>query len=765
MILSYSYNQFLKLTGVSYYGSKTPSREGVIDQIIYDSRLVISPINAMFICLSGDFRDGHNHINDAYEKGIRLFLVSKNIDTNAFADAVFFTTKDTLKTLHDLARQHRKKHKAKIIAICGSLGKTMVKEWLYSILSNEKNIVRSPKSYNSQLGVPLSVLQIKESTDFAIIEVGISKTGEMQKICNLLNPDYAICTSFYSEEDLSRENLNDELLLLFSNVEKGVLYSEYNHGLQSEKIDITTLNEHNFEPFLRQSNKELILKRNAMIAAQAAHSIGMSIEKIGLALAQLPSLAMRLETYEGVNHSLIINDTYNLDLNALSHSLSYQKFIAGKRRRVVLIVADAIDLDLQRAVEKEIQSASPDSYQFIFTGGHIDVDISNAVVLLKGSRGEFTNQVAQMLKQHTHTTSLEINFSALKQNLSFFRNSIDNSTKLLCMVKAQSYGSGLEKTALFLQDQGVNYLGVACSDEGVELRKSGVTLPILVLNVEPESFRPCILHNLEPAIYSFSQLDLFIRELIYVKRDKHPIHIKFDTGMHRLGFDYNDASRVIQMVQAQPEVYVKSVFSHLADASGVDKSFTNQQIEAFNKIKQEFVSSQTGSILFHLLNTDGIINFPKAQNDMVRLGIGMYGITSSKKYQNKLSPVFSWKTKISQIKKIKKGDIVGYSKEFIADKEMQIAIIPVGYADGFRRVLKNGKGGVYVNSQYCKTIGNICMDMTMIDVSNIEAVEGDSVEIIGKNQSIYKMASSMDTIPYEILTGISKRVHRIYIDE
>lgn len=765
MILSYSYNQFLKLTGVSYYGSKSLSKEGIIDQVIYDSRLIISPKNVMFICLSGDFRDGHDYINDAYEKGIRLFLVSKDIDTNAYADAVFFKTKDTLNTLHDLAKQHRKKSKAKIIAICGSLGKTMVKEWLYSILSTEKNIVRSPKSYNSQLGVPLSLLQIKNSTDFAIIEVGISKHGEMQKICNLLSPDYAICTGFYSEEDLSRESLNDEFLMLFSNVEKGILYSEYNHGLPAKTIDIVVHNEHSFAPFLKKANKEPVFKRNAMIAAQAAYSIGMSKEKIGVALAHLPSLAMRLETYDGVDHSLVINDTYNLDLNALSHSLSYQKFIAGKRKRVVLFVADAIDLDLQSAIEKEIQSARPDSYQFIFTGGHIDVDISNAVVLLKGSRGEFTNQVAQMLKQHTHTTSLEINFSALKQNLSFFRSSIDNTTKLLCMVKAQSYGSGLEKTALFLQDQGVNYLGVACSDEGVELRKSGVTLPILVLNVEPESFRSCILHNLEPAIYSFSQLDLFIRELIYMKRDKHPIHIKFDTGMHRLGFDYNDVSRVIQMVQAQPEVYVKSVFSHLADASGVDKSFTNQQIQTFNKIKQEFVSSQTGSILFHLLNTDGIINFPKAQNDMVRLGIGMYGITSSIKNQNKLSPVFSWQTKISQIKKIKQGDIVGYSKEFVADKEMHIAIIPVGYADGFRRVLKNGKGGVFVNSKYCKTIGNICMDMTMIDVSNIDAMEGDLVEIIGENQSIYKMASSMETIPYEILTGISKRVHRIYIDE
>ena len=765
MILAYSHNQFLQLADVSYYDSNIPIIDGVIDQVIYDSRLITSPQNTMFICLNGDFRDGHDYINDAYEKGIRLFLVSKIIDIEKYKDAVFFKTEDTLKTLHDLAKNHREKNNSKIIAVCGSLGKTMVKEWLYSILSTENNVVRSPKSYNSKLGVPLSLLQIKKATDFAIIEVGISKPGEMQEIFNLLSPDYTICTSFYPEDDLLRKGLNDEFLKLFYNVKKGVLYSEFSHGFPDEKIDIVTRNEKEFASFLKNTNKEPILKRNAMIAAQAALTIGLEKEKIAEALTTLPNLAMRLETYEGINSSLIINDTYNLDLNALSHSLSYQKFIAGKRKRVVLFVAESIDVDLQTAIEKEIKSASPDAYQFIFEGENIDVDVTNSVVLLKGSRTEFTNQIAQTLKQHTHTTSLEINFSALKHNLSFFRKSINNKTKLLCMVKAQSYGSGLEKTAVFLQDQGVDYLGVACSDEGVELRKSGITLPILVLNVEPESFRSCILHKLEPAIYSFSQLDLFIRELMYMKRSSHPIHIKFDTGMHRLGFDSNDVSKVIQMVQAQPEVYVKSVFSHLADASGVDKSFTNQQVEAFANIKKEFLSSQTGSILFHLLNTDGIMNFSEAQHDMVRLGIGMYGITSSKKNQNKLEPVFTWQTKISQIKKIKKGDVVGYSKEFVADKQMTIAIIPVGYADGFRRVLKNGAGGVFINSKFCKTLGNICMDMTMVDVSDLNVKEGDSVEIIGKNQSIYSMALSMNTIPYEILTGISKRVHRIYIDE
>jgi len=331
------------------------------------------------------------------------------------------------------------------------------------------------------------------------------------------------------------------------------------------------------------------------------------------------------------------------------------------------------------------------------------------------------------------------------------------------MVKAQSYGSGLEKMALFLEEQGISYLGVACVDEGVELRKSGVQIPILVLNMQKENFKSCIDYNLEPAIYSFFQLDRFIRELIDHKKTNFPIHLKFDTGMHRLGFNIKETSRVLEMIKSQPEVIIKGVFSHLADSGSASSEFTMKQIQCFEKIKKTISDNQSSPIIFHLLNTDGILNYNQFQFDMVRLGIGMYGISSNE--AKELKPVFSWKTIVSQVKKIEIGDYVGYSKGFKSNKTFKIAVIPVGYADGFRRILKNGQGGVYINGVFCKTVGNICMDMTMIDIGENKFEEGDLVEIIGESQSISKLARNMQTIPYEILTGISKRVHRVYIED
>jgi alanine racemase len=374
-------------------------------------------------------------------------------------------------------------------------------------------------------------------------------------------------------------------------------------------------------------------------------------------------------------------------------------------------------------------------------------------------------KVAQRYKLKRHKTFVQIDFTAVRHNLLILRKKIKAKTKLLAMVKAQSYGSGLEKMASFLEQQGVDYLGVAYVDEGVELRKYGIKTPILVMNPEEESFDLCIEYQLEPAIYSFNQLDQFIKELILSKQTNFPIHLKFDTGMRRLGFEPGDWSELVAVIQAQPEIRVAGVYSHLADADNIrDKRFTSLQFKKFEEVCLRLQDRLGHTFLRHLINSEGIFNFPEYQLDMVRVGIAMYGISTNATVQKLLRPVIQWQSSISQVKSLKVGEYVGYSRTFKATKATKIAIIPVGYADGFKRSLSNGKGGVYIHGKFCPTVGRVCMDMIMVDVTNKDVKEGDMVEIIGLNQSLEKLAESLQTIPYEVLTSISKRVHRIYVE-
>jgi alanine racemase len=374
-------------------------------------------------------------------------------------------------------------------------------------------------------------------------------------------------------------------------------------------------------------------------------------------------------------------------------------------------------------------------------------------------------KVAQRYKLKRHKTFVQIDLSAVRHNLSVVRKKLKSKTKILAMVKAQSYGSGLEKMATYLEQQGVDYLGVAYVDEGVELRKYGIKTPILVMNPEEESFDLCIEHQLEPAIYSFNQLDQFIKELILAKQSNFPIHLKFDTGMRRLGFEPEDWSELIAVIQSQPEIRVAGVYSHLADADNIrDKRFTHLQFKKFEEICSKLQNGLGNSFTRHLLNSEGVFNYPEFQLDMVRVGIVMYGISSNINIHKLLQPVVMWQSAISQIKTLKVGEFVGYSRTFKASKSTKIAIIPVGYADGFKRSLSNGRGGVFIHGKYCPTVGRVCMDMIMVDVTNLNVKEGDSVEILGQNQTLEKFADSLQTIPYEVLTGISKRVHRIYLD-
>jgi alanine racemase len=745
--------------------------EGTIQEVIIDTRKVITPEGTVFFALLGEFRDGHDYVEVAIEKGVQYFVVSKLPNDNFLEKATFIQVPNTISALQDLAAYHRKKFNYPVVAITGSAGKTTVKEWLYHLLAQDRIIVRSPKSYNSQIGVPLSLLEMHKDADLALIEVGISKPGEMSRLERIVNPSIGIFTSFgraHEENFSSNSEHLDEKLALFERS----MFTIYPDNLSLSKDQIRAIHG---EKVLASNYKKLLshcpfqdkvsLQNASLAIAAASHLIGENNIK-GSQVESLPRLALRMELFEGIHGNSIINDTYNLDLDALKHSLEYQLSIAENRPRVVIIGLDEDNLFKKNEVERIVKSFHPDKYFVVSEADEIPLNFKNSVVLLKGTRNMNMQRYAKVFRLKSHKTLVEIDLSNLKENLTVFKNTINPGVKLLAMVKAQSYGSGVEKMASFLSNQGIDYFGVAYADEGVELRKEGIKTPILVMNAEEEGFENCIQYDLEPAIFSFRQLENFIKELILSGITDFPVHIKIDTGMKRLGFELGELHQLVAILKSQPEIRIKSLYTHLAESDNLrDNRFTHMQISRFNQA-YEFISKTLNySIERHVLNSEGISNYPEAQYEMVRLGIGMYGISSNPQVNRKLKPVMKWVSAVSQIKSIQKGESVGYNRTFVASEPLKIAVIPVGYADGFRRSLGNGKGGVYIKNHFCLTLGRVCMDMIMVDVTGISVQEGDRVEIIGHNQPIEKFAQLMETIPYEVMTGISKRVHRVYLED
>jgi len=739
----------------------------IIEKVVYDTRKIAPSEGQVFFALKGEFRNGNDFLNDAYRKGIRIFVISE-IPNKPHKNAAYILVEDTLASLQNLAAQHRNKFKYPVIAITGSNGKTTVKEWLYHLLSDEMRIIRSPKSYNSQLGVALSLLEMHDKADLAIIEAGISKAGEMVALQKMIQPNFGIFTSFGSahEEGFSSEEEHlEEKLKLFQSCKKTLVGSNIQLSKnQLAQINGMIINSIDYAkelvafPF---TDKPSILSGTLTIAA--AKSFGkFNLDRI----KSLPRLAMRMETFEGRDNSIIINDTYNLDLDALEFSLEYQLAIAEGKERIVLVGLDEENMHKEQDLLQMIKKFKPDSYQFVFQGQNPKIDVSNAVVLVKGTRKSEMEKLASRMRLKKHKTFVEINLSAIKHNVQVYKSQLKPTTKLLAMVKAQSYGAGLEKIGLYLERQGIDYLGVAYPDEGVELRKAGVKVPILVMNPVDEGFEDCIKYQLEPAVFSFEQLEELLHELIFQGFQNFPIHVKIDTGMKRLGFDFKELPRLMEVIQAQPEITIKGVYSHLADSDNRrDKRFTDLQIRRFVDACNYISANYAGKFITHLLNSEGIANFPEAQFNMVRIGIGMYGVSSNPVLVKKLRPVLSWKSTISQVKQIHKGESVGYSRSFVADKNMEIAIVPVGYADGFRRSLSNGVGSVIINGQMCNLVGRVCMDMIMVDVTKKFVKTGDRVELIGDKITLSQFAEKMQTISYEVLTSISKRVHRTYIEE
>jgi alanine racemase len=739
----------------------------VIDKVVYDTRKIAASEGQAFFALKGEFRDGNNFLNDAYRKGVRIFVVTE-VPNKPHKNASYIQVSDTLTAIQRLAALHRKKFNYPVIAITGSNGKTTVKEWLYHLLSDQVRIIRSPKSYNSQLGVALSLLEMHSAADLAIIEAGISKAGEMNALQKMIQPDFGIFTSFGSAHEegfhSAQEHLEEKLKLFFgckktlisSSIELSKNQLNQINGIVINPIDYAR--ELAIFPF---TDKPSVLSGTLAIAA--VKSFGrLDLERI----KSVPRLALRMETFEGIDHSLIINDTYNLDLDSLELSLEYQLTLADGKKRIVLVGLDESNKQKEKELTQKIQKFKPDSFHFIFEGNYPKIDLSNAVVLVKGTRKSEMEKIASRLRLKKHKTFVEINLSAIKHNIQVYKSQLKPTTKMLAMVKAQSYGAGLEKIGVYLERQGIDYLGVAYPDEGVELRKAGVKIPILVMNPVDEGFEDCIKYQLEPTIFSFEQLDELLHELIFQGVQNFPVHVKIDTGMKRLGFDFNELPRLMEVFQAQPEVMIKGVYSHLADSDNRrDKRFTDLQIRRFVEACNYISANYSGKFITHLLNSEGIANYPEAQFSMVRIGIGMYGVSANPGLVKKLRPVISWRSTVSQTKQIQKGESVGYSRSFVADKNMEIAIVPVGYADGYRRSLSNGVGSVIINGQMCNVVGRVCMDMIMVDVTKKFVKTGDRVELIGDKITLSQFAEKMQTISYEVLTSISKRVHRTYIEE
>ena len=756
MNLNYTYEDLANIIDAEISGE----RNGTFQSVAFDTRRIHSTQAQVFFALKSQKNDGHIFVEQAYDKGVRCFVISQ--DVSLPNDACCLKVEDTLDALQIFAKKHREQFSYPVIAITGSYGKTMAKEWLYSLLKDEFNIVRSPKSYNSQLGVALSLLELNAEHNLALIEAGISEPGEMELLEDMIDPTMGVFTGIGNAhaENFESEKIHlKEKLRLFKHANFVFAEEKYASPFRRSKINVeftsklaVELGEKGQTPF----------KNTLSVCIECALFLGVAESDIAKNVETLPTVASRLEIISGAKENLIINDTYSLDLYALEQALNFLFSIQEKENKVLVMDISSSTETEKAALKDMIASYALHKCYLLNSAEELPLEVfelESSAILFKGKHNSFLKSELEKFKEKKHDTWLEIDQSAIVENLNYYRSKLNSSTKLLCMVKASSYGSGDVKMAQLLEQNGADYLGVAYADEGVDLRKSGIQLPIMIMNTSESAFSEIVNHSLEPAIYDLDQLEKFIRYLIQIKQLDYPIHLKVETGMNRLGFQLNEMNAVFELLQAQPEVKVKSVYSHLANGDKKEDEYTLHQANRFKEFKTLIEDKLGSNIDFHILNSAGIENFPEFEFTMVRLGIGMYGYGQN----NKLKSSLKWLTRISQVRIISKGETVGYGRNFEATQESKIAILPLGYSDGLRRALGNGKIAFYLNGSYVKTIGNICMDMCMIDVTGIECKKGDLVEIIGPHTNVFKMSESLNTIVYEVMTGISKRVERVYI--
>lgn len=809
--------------------------EEIVEHILLDSRQTLTSRGTLFFAIPGEQHDAHEFIAELIQNGVQNFVVSQSISEEVYAEKSvnILQVEDSIRALQKLAAYHRKQFDFTVIGITGSNGKTIVKEWLFQLLDARYKIVRSPKSYNSQIGVPLSVWQMQKEHQLGIFEAGISQPNEMEHLEKIIRPNIGILTNIgyaHAEGFENKAQKLQEKLKLFENAEVLICQADdelINEGLkvfnakrksplkifswgeneeatvQIKKIERENVNAHielEYDgdpiaitiPFNDDASIE-----NAITCAVCGIYIGLG-ESFFRSFEQLSQVAMRLELKDAVNNCSLINDSYNSDLGSLKIALDFLKQ-QEQHARKSLVLSDILQSGmLENYLIDELLRMIHESrlHRFIAIGpllyrnrdafGRLDcemhfynttnefladiqhVNFKDESILLKGARSFHFEKISQLLERKFHETVFEIDLNAVSNNLAVVRNHLADKTKIMAMVKAFSYGSGPYEIANMLQYHRVDYLAVAYVDEGVALRNAGITLPILVLNPDVNSLNSLVYYKLEPEVYSFRMLNRFLKELKENEYpEKLPLHIKIDTGMHRLGFLPEEMDALAKQINGQKQVYVASILSHLSSSEDPkDDVFTKKQIAIFKQAAESLENKLGYEALKHILNSSGTARFPEGKMDMVRVGLVLYGLDITGILSDKLQVVGQLKTTISQIKTLEKGETIGYNRKHKVESKMRVATIAIGYADGYRRSFGNGKAYVLVGNKKAPVIGNVCMDMSMIDVTEIpEVKEGDEVMIFGKDLPVEELASWAETIPYEILTGIGERVKRVYYKE
>ncbi len=792
----------------------------VIDNISIDSRSLQNGAHSLFFALKGANNDAHIYINDLIEKGVQNFVVT-HIPEEVQGKANFLVVENTLTALQQVAAYYRSFFHFPIIGLTGSNGKTIVKEWLNFLLSPDYNVIRSPKSYNSQVGVPLSVIAINEKHNLGIFEAGISTVSEMEKLQKIIKPTIGILTNIGSSHDEGFQNLEEKIkekLLLFKEAEV-IIYQKndvvekymvpsiqtFSWSFVSKEADVfifkTEVNDSSTKMYYQYhtGDFELTIPFSDKASVENAISCLMALLYLEYGNATIQSrmellypVEMRLKVKNGINSCSIIDDSYSSDFQSLKIALDFLESQKQNKKKTVILSdifqSGLSNEELYSKVAKlivsnhisrvigigETISAFRDQFVNCITFkntedfvSHFDIlDFANETILIKGARSFHFEEIVNLLEEKTHETILEINLNAISHNLNFFKSKLKPKVKIMVMVKAFGYGSGGLEIAKLLEYHKVDYLGVAFADEGISLRMGGIKTPIMVLNPESTSFPAIIQYQLEPEIYTIKGLHAFLKIAGQRNIKNYPIHIKIDTGMHRLGFEEDSIDELIAALKGNQTVEVKSVLSHMATSDDLKhKDFAWSQIHLFERLTSKIMTEVGIHPIRHILNTSGISNYPEAQYDMTRLGIGLYGVSNDPEEQKELENVGTLQSIISQIRTIPAGDSVGYGRRFMAQQPTRIATIPIGYADGISRGWGNGKGYITIKNQKATILGSVCMDMLMVDVTDIDCKEGDSVIIFGESPTVTEMAYQLDTIPYEILTSISQRVKRVFYRE
>ena len=810
----YSLQQLASIMNARLSGSTNHD----VRHIWIDTRHIVHSENGIFFALKGAQLDGHDFLESAYQKGIRNFVVSEV--TEPLPDAGYLLVENPLKALQTWAAYHRKQFDYPVVGITGSNGKTIVKEWVYQLLYQKIKLIRSPKSYNSQIGVALSVLEMIPGIDLSILELGISKPGEMKNLAGIANPDIAVITNvgeahaqfFTDRKEQIKEKIkiaSNTEIIIFPNEDtelKSALYNAYPNRKfisfgKSESADIQLVEAVNGFLRIKASGNEIEFPfeftdeasvANALCCLAVLSALNFDLNEFTEEFKHIVPVEMRLEILNGEENTVIINDAFNSDLSSVPIALNVLNQQTKPHKTLILTdilqnrqkgeelyseVAgwvNAYDIQKVILIGDEIQQYSDKfrnfKHAFRTTAEFLQhfrpSDFAGEAILLKGARRFKLEQISKKFESKSHDTILEVNLQHLLENVNYFRSLLSPKTKLMCMVKAFGYGTGGFEIAQALESHNVDYLGVAYADEGAELRRKGIKAPIMVMNPEQNSYDTLIDYQLEAEIYSFRMLDKFTAKLNEKEiQMAYPVHLKLNTGMNRLGFKPDQISELIQRLADNPYVRVRSVFSHLATSDMPSQSeFVRQQFQTFEEMNDKIAFNLGFQPLRHILNSSGILNYPEYQMDMVRLGIGMYGIANGSEHKKHLKNVVTFKTVISQITDLKEGETVSYGRTFRADKPIRIATLPVGYADGIKRMLGN-RGEVAVNGKIARMVGTVCMDMIMVDVTDIVCNEGDEVIIFGEFPTLESFAEKADTISYEILTSISSRVKRVYLKE